>query len=50
MYEADVIFELVVGNIATGDGQRVRREINGIDLGIGEGESKQDGQAAGAGA
>ena len=50
MYEADAIFKLVIGNVATGDRQRILREINGIDLCIGKGEGEQDGQAAGAGA
>ncbi len=46
----DVIFEAVVLDVVASDGQRILGEINGVDLGIREGQCHQDGQTAGAGA
>ena len=46
----DAVSQVVIGDVALGDGESVVGEVNGGDFGIREGEGAQDGQAAGAGA
>ena len=44
------VFEAVVGNVAARDFKRFRRDVDGVDRGIGKGVGHDDGQAARAGA
>ncbi len=48
LHEAHALAEAIGGDVLPRDGQRVAGEIRGIDLRAAEGESREDGQAAGA--
>ena len=41
----DYFFQSVIGDIAVGHGQRIGRDVDGIDLRVGEGMGHDDGQA-----
>ena len=50
LQQLDARFELVVGDVASRDLQRLGGDVHGIDLGLGERQRQHDGETAGAGA